>query len=69
MALEKAAHKPYFLFFFRVLFRLCFHKHLVITMRNRISQCWGSWSRQGSNLLPLAQRSKQMVFHLCCSLC
>ena len=59
--------------FCRVLSRLCFykrHKHLIITMRNRISQqCYGSWSHRGSNLLPLAQRSKQMVFHLCCSLC
>ena len=60
-----------YFFFCRVLFRLCFHKYLVITMRNRISQCWGwgSWSHRGSNLLPLAQRSRQMVFHLCCSLC
>ena len=40
-------------FFCRVLFRLCFHKYLATTMRNRISQCWGSWSHRGSNLLPL----------------
>ena len=29
---------------------------------------WDIWSGGGSNLLPLAQRSKQAVFHLCCSL-
>ena len=32
-------------------------------------KCWGKWSGRGSNLLPLAQRSKQVVFHFCCSLC
>ena len=32
-------------------------------------QGWGCRSGRGSNLQPLAQRSKQMFFHICCTLC
>ena len=39
------------------------------TIRKAVGKGWGNWSGRGSNLLPLAQRSKQVVFHLCCSLC
>ena len=39
------------------------------TVRKAVGKFWGNWSGRGSNLLPLAQRSKQAVFHLSCSLC
>ena len=37
--------------------------------RGAVGKGWGNWSCRGSNLLPLAQRSKHVVFHLCCYLC
>ena len=40
----------------------------ALTTRGR-GKGWGNWSGRGSNLLPLAQRSQQVFFHLCCSLC
>ena len=39
------------------------------TVRKAVGKGWGNWSGRGLSLLPLAQRSKQVVFHLCCSLC
>ena len=38
------------------------------TVRKAVGNFWGNWSVRGSNLPRLAQRSKQVVFHLCCSL-
>ena len=64
--------KAYFFFFFLgcpeaidLLGQLCRDR----TVRKAVGKGWGNWSGRGSNLLPLAQRSKQVVFHLCCSLC
>ena len=45
------------------------HKSTQRTHLGGRTQGWGNLSGRGSNLLPLAQRSKQMVFHTCCSLC
>ena len=44
------------------------HKSMNTHLEGR-RQGWGSWSGRGSNLQPLAQRNKQMVFHICCTLC
>ena len=32
------------------------------TVRKAVEKRWGNWSGRGSNLVPLAQRSKQVVF-------
>ena len=57
------------IFFCRVLFQVCFHKYLVITMRNRISQRWGSWSHRGLNLLPQSRREASRWFFTSAALC